>query len=317
MLVLCAGVLAATWILTTRSTRGAEQGEGFDPTTLRRFTDGVPYQGQYETGLYPGGTNVIPAAHRRAGERIAATIRPLDTDGRPDDRGGRILALAFGHSNARMYFGALQEHLAARRDRLHPRFELLNAAVGGQQLPQIVRLQGPVWEQAARLTGRPGYSPRQVQVLFLHTTYHGASNRDRTPPGPFPETMRQMRRDLEEVLAHCVRVYPNLKVAYLTCDGFRHYTGFEPHVWREAFAFKWLIEGQIQGEEGTRYEGEGRRLPWLQWGPYLWDNTWDRSDFTDGVHPAPKALAIFVRSYGEFLEDDPVARPWLLRPEDR
>src|SRR5437870_505810 len=76
----------------------------FDPATLKRFTAGVPYREKYETGLYPGGTNEMPAAHRRAGERIAATIRPLDTSGKPDDANGRILSLALGHSNCRMYF---------------------------------------------------------------------------------------------------------------------------------------------------------------------------------------------------------------------
>ena len=39
---------------------------------------------------------------------------------------------------------------------------------------EISRLQGPVWDQARKQLSRPGYSPRQVQVLFLHTTYHGA-----------------------------------------------------------------------------------------------------------------------------------------------
>jgi len=123
--------------------------------------------------------------------------------------------------------------------------------------------------------------------------------------------MRQMERDLEKVLAYCVERFPNLRIAYLTCDGFRHFTGFEPHVYQEAFAMKWLIERQIKGEPGTRFEGPDRRLPWLEWGPYIWDNTWDVSYFTDGVHPAPKAQAIFVEKYWRHLSQDPVARPWL------
>jgi hypothetical protein len=138
------------------------------------------------------------------------------------------------------------------------------------------------------------------------------------PPGPFPETMQQMQRDMAAVLEHCLKLYPNLRIAYLTCDGFRHFTGFEPHVWREAFAFKWLIESQVKGDDGTAFEdkaGKTRRLPWLQWGPYIWDNTWDRSYFTDGVHPARKALDIFVGKYWDFLKADPVARPWLFQAE--
>ena len=126
--------------------------------------------------------------------------------------------------------------------------------------------------------------------------------------------MRDMQRDLDKVLAHCVERFPNLKIAYLTCDGFRHFTGFEPHVYLEAFAMKWLIESQLRGEASTRFEAPDRRLPWLTWGPYIWDNAWDRSYFTDGVHPTPKALDIFVDKYWQHLGHDSVAKPWLFAP---
>lgn len=59
----------------------------FDPATLKPFTSGALYLGKYETGLYPGGKNERPPAHREIGERLAATIRPLDTEGRLDDQG--------------------------------------------------------------------------------------------------------------------------------------------------------------------------------------------------------------------------------------
>jgi len=284
----------------------------FDPATLVPFTKGAPFLGKYETGLYPGAKNEMPLAHRRAGERIAATIRPLNADGKPDDRNGRILALVFGHSNCSMYFRAFEQELRQRAKDLHPRFEMLNAAVGGQQLPEISQLQGRVWDRATELVGRPGYSVKQVQVLFLHTTYHRASNRDHRP-AVFPERMQEMRRDLAKVLSYCLKCYPNLKIAYLTADGFRHFTGFEPHVWQEAFGIKWLIEGQIRGEAGTAFEGIQCRLPWLCWGPYIWDNTWARRMFTDGVHPGREAQASFVGKYWNHLRADSVARPWMMK----
>jgi len=289
--------------------------EKFDPAIHRPFIEGVLYLGKYETGLYPGAKNEVPEAHRKAGERIAATIRPLDMEGKPNNKEGRILAIVKGHSNCQMYFDALvmTTYLKEWASRLNPRFEILNAAVGGQQLPEIVQLQGRVWDKAKELLSRPGYSPQQVQVLFFHTTYHGASNKDQVPPGEFPEKMQRMQHDLMTVLEHCVGIYPHLKIAYLTRDGFRYHTGYEPHVWREAFAVKWLIESQIQGLDGTAFQGDKRRLPWLQWGPYIWNNTWDPSYFTDGVHPAPKARAFFVEKYWEHLKLDPVAKPWLWR----
>ncbi len=289
----------------------------FDPSTLKPFTAGEPYLGKHQTGLYPGGKNDMPEAHRKAGQAVAATIRPLDAAGKVDQANGRILALVLGHSNCNDYFQALQQHLGRHRQRLHERFEIINAAVSGQQLPEIRALKGRVWDKAEQLLHQGGYAARQVQVLFLHTTYHGAFNAGNRPPGPFPQTMQQMQSDLAAVLEHCVKLYPNLRIAYLTTDGFRHFTGFEPHVWQEAFAVKWLIEAQIEGKEGTAFQDapdRPRRLPWLSWGLYIWDNTWDRSYFTDGVHPAAKARQIFVTACMKHLRADSVAQPWMFKP---
>jgi hypothetical protein len=288
--------------------------DSFDPSSLRPFTDRAIFMDKYQTGLYPDGKNDMPAAHRKAGERVAATLRPLDADGKPSPD-GKILALTVGHSNCNMYFGALQKRLQQNAARLHPRFELLNAAVGGQQLPEIVQLQGKVWDRQKQLLTAPGLSARQVQVVFFHTTYHPWKNTTKAVPRPFPQTMEKMQADMAKVLRHLVGLYPNLKIAYVTADGFRHFTGWEPHVWQEAFAIKWLIESQIRGDAGTAFEGADRALPWLQWGPYIWDNTWGKEYFTDGVHPAPKALDVFVEKYWTHLGADSVSRAWL-RPSN-
>jgi hypothetical protein len=290
----------------------------FDPSQLPLFTAGKPYLGQYETGLYPGGANVMPGAHLQAGLRVARAIRPLDGQGRPDDRDGRIVAVCMGHSNATLYFTALKQVLDEHAAEVSNRFVFVVGSVAGQQLPEIRRLEGPVWEKSARYIARAGCTPSQVQVLLLHTTVNGPGNPSGNgpPPPPFPESMRQMQGDVAKVLAHCVKIYPNLRIAYLTTDGLRHYTGMEPHVWREAFAIKWLIESQIKGEAGTEFEdrdGRPRTLPWLCWGPYIWDNTWDRSRFRDGVHPTAEMCGVVALKYWEHLMADPVARPWLLR----
>lgn len=287
-----------------------------DIAGLRPFTEIHTYMEQ-QTGLYPGGKNEIPADHLKAGQRIATTVRPLNADGKPDDTNGKIVALVMGHSNCAQYFTAFQQQLRQKSDELHPRFEMINAAVGGNQLPEIRQLKGAVWDKAAKLLSQPGYGPAQVQVLFLHTTYHGAGNRGNVPARPFPQTMRQMQADLAVVLQHAQKTWPNLKVAYLTCDGLRRFTGFEPHVFQEAFGFKWMIESQIKGEPGTAFEDQPnrpRQMPWLQWGPYIWDPAWDRTFFTDGVHPGPNARAIFVEKYWTFLKGDPVAKSWMFKP---
>jgi hypothetical protein len=51
---------------------------------------GQTYQG-YEGGLYPGGSNVRPAAHDAAGRKIARSIVPLDANGNPDHVNGKIV----------------------------------------------------------------------------------------------------------------------------------------------------------------------------------------------------------------------------------
>lgn len=294
----------------------AQESPTFDPASLRPFSQGGFYLGKYEMGLYPQGKNEIPDSHLQAGLQVAKAIQPLDVEGKPNAGDGRILALVMGHSNCRMYFSSLQDHLKRHSDRLNPRTEIINAAVPGQQLPEIRQLKGLVWDRARSSLSPPDFSPKQIQVVLLHTTYHSAVNHDHRAPGPFPETMQRMQQDMATVLAHCLRLYSNLRVAYLTCDGFRHYSGFEPHVWQEAFAVKWLIESQIRGGQAMSFENDAarpRHLPWLQWGPYFWNNTWDRTYFTsDGVHPAPKARDIFVDRYWRFFQNDRIARTWLM-----
>ena len=49
----------------------------------------------------------MPPTHQESGVRLAATIQPLDVDGKPDAAKGKILALVMGHSNCRLYFDAL------------------------------------------------------------------------------------------------------------------------------------------------------------------------------------------------------------------
>jgi hypothetical protein len=300
--------LSASILLFMNTIQAAE----FDLSSLKLFTDGSPYLEKYETGLYPGGKNIIPEEHRKEGEKIATSIVPRDANGKVDAQNGKILALILGHSNCKQYFGALINHASKNTEKLNPRFQFVNSAVNAQQLPEISTLEGGVWDQSKTLlTGE--LSAQQVQVLFLHTTYHRFKNKNNAPTGPFPETMQAMQRDLTKVLEHCVKLYPNLKIAYLTCDGHRHFTGFEPHVWQEAFAYKWLIESQIQKKTGTEYDGASKKLPWLQWGPYFWDNTWDHSYFSDGVHPADKARDIFIEKYWNHLSSDPVAKKWMFR----
>lgn len=292
-------------------------GYNFDPSTLRPLTEHWQYRGQFETGLYPGGANELPEAHRKAGERLAASIRPLDTNGKPDEKNGRILLLAVGHSNGRHYFGALEDKLRQHAAELHPRFEFINAAVPGAGLLRMKNWateppQSKSWQRAKELTSRPGCSPLQVQALLFIASDSQAHPKALLPQTQFPKPIEEMQRNLGTVLAHFAKDYPNLKIAFLMSDGLRHFSGVEPASYEEGFAVKWLIETQINHKPDTAFEGESRKLPWLAWGPYIWDNSWDQSYFLDGTHAAPKARAVFVGKAWELLSTSSVARPRFL-----
>jgi hypothetical protein len=60
-------------------------------------------------GLYPNGANVRPAAHEAAGRRAAADGRPRNAAGEIDERGGRIVFLSIGMSNATQEFLAFKQ----------------------------------------------------------------------------------------------------------------------------------------------------------------------------------------------------------------
>src|SRR5260370_26278717 len=55
------------------------------------------YQGE-QGGLYPGGENVPPAAHAKAGVKLARGIRPLDAEGR-ESADGKVVMISIGMSN--------------------------------------------------------------------------------------------------------------------------------------------------------------------------------------------------------------------------
>ncbi|MCI0535128.1 MAG: hypothetical protein L0Z50_07860, partial [Verrucomicrobiales bacterium] len=274
------------------------------------------YRGEFETGLYPGGANEPPEAHRRAGERLARAIRPLDAAGRPGEANGRIVLLALGHSNGRYYFGALEDKLREHAAELHPRFTFINAAVPGGGIARRKNWESePVrsasWQRATELLARPGFSPAQVQVLWLIASDVPAHPKSLRPE-TFPGKARELQQTLQLVIERCAREFPNLKLAFVMSEGLRHFSGVEPQVFEEGFAVKWLIERQINGAADTAFEGAQRRLPWLAWGPYFWDNTWDATYFLDGTHAAPKARAVFVSKAWQLLSTGSVTRPWFL-----
>ncbi len=98
----CLGVVYSAYshsgLGQTRAARDpAGQRNGMLPP-LVDLGPGQTYAGQ-EGGLYPGGSNVRPAAHDAAGQKIARGIVPLGADGKPDPVNGKIVIMPVSVSN--------------------------------------------------------------------------------------------------------------------------------------------------------------------------------------------------------------------------
>ena len=93
----------------------------------------------------------------------------------------------------------------------------------------------------------------------------------------------------------------------------------EPHAYESAFAPKWMIARQINGDSELSYE----KMPWLAWGPYLWSDglkgrkdglIYTREDLgLDGTHPSESGRIKVARQLLEFLKSDPTSKPWFLK----
>lgn len=277
------------------------------------------YQG-YPGGLYPGTSNTRPPAHAAAGISIANAIAPLDTFGNRDPN-GRIVFISIGMSNATQEFSAFVG-LANSDTYKDPKVRVIDCARGGQTASLIKNPAAAYWDTVrTRLRGL-GASPAQVQVAWIKEANAG-------PTTGFPAATTTLMRDLGSVVRVLKDHFPNLRIAYLSS---RIYAGYatttlnpEPYAYESGFAVKWLIEGQIAGEDSLNHDpGQGAvEAPWLSWGPYLWADglnprpedglTWVCSDFgTDGTHPATTGRLKVADMLYEFMHADPTAQPWYL-----
>ena len=278
------------------------------------------YQGE-QGGLYPGGSNVPPPAHQKAGFALARQIAPLDREGRPAPD-GKIVLLSIGMSNTTMEFQTFQK-LAAAEPNLNPRLVLVDGAQGGQTAHITADPNARFWNVVAERLQNAGVTSAQVQVAWVKQANAG-------PREPFPTEAKRLQADLVNTLHNLHDKFPNLKIAYLSS---RIYGGYaltplnpEPHAYEGAFAVKWVIADQISGRPELNFDpAKGTvRAPWVAWGPYLWadgvkgrkvdDLVWVKEDFVerDRTHPSDSGRRKVAELLLNFLKSDPTARPWFL-----
>jgi hypothetical protein len=298
----------------------ARETTGFVP--LNEMAAGQNYKGR-DGGLYGGGQNEPPAAHRAAALAEAARMVPLDRDGKPA-KDGKIVLLSVGMSNTTQEFSRSKE-IADRDPAKSSDVVLVDGAQGGQTAMAWARSgDSPIWQTVASRLQAAKVTPQQVEVVWLKQA-------NARPTEPFPEHARKLSADITTMLHLLKEKFPNLRIAYLSS---RIYAGYastalnpEPYAYESAFAVRDLIQAQVSGDAALNWDpkkGEVRS-PLLLWGPYLWADglkprrsdglIWKREDLReDGTHPsATTGRDKVAAQLLAFLETDPTAKSWFVR----
>jgi hypothetical protein len=277
------------------------------PTPLTHLGSGH-YLG-FAGGLYPNGKNSRPSAYEDAGVALAATVQPLDRDGKPSTS-GKIVMISIGMSNASRAFSQFIR-LAEADARKNPSLLMIDAARNGAAATEIAVPFGDYWIHVDRRLQRCEISTAQVQVVWLKTALARESR-------GFPENAQLLQRTLRSIVGILRTKFPQLKLVYVSS---RTYGGYsesdlspEPSAYESAFAVKWLTEEHINNPSFDRL------IPWVSWGPYLWADgltprgdglVWERSDFEpDGVHTSAQGALKVATKLFEFFESDPSAQSW-------
>ncbi len=276
------------------------------------------YKGE-QGGLYPGGSNKIPASHLKAGVKIAKQIRPLDADGNPSPN-GRIVVLAIGFSNPNMEFPAFQK-LAAEDSGLNPKVMLVNGCVGGRSSEVIANPDSDYWKEVKQLTAKAGTTFQQVQVIWFKLVVPN-------PTQAWPTETKLLATHYIAALQNFHKYFPNARLAFASCRTYGGYTEAngspEPWAYQSGFAAKWALAAQIEGKPELNFDpkkGEVR-APWAEWGPYLWTDgekgrkdgfVYLRSDVgADGLHPSASGQKKVATMLLAFFKSDPVTKGWFL-----
>ena len=282
----------------------------------------------FQGGLYPGGSNALPASHASRGTAQAALIQPLNAAGQPDPAGKYVL-LSIGMSNTTQEFCAASGTTCAswtfsgqaKVDPAvnHTTLAIANGASGGQV--------AEAWDQPNEDNYRrirdnvlapTGLTEAQVQIVWMKVARSNPRN-----SLPAADADAYVLQDVMGDIARALKVrYPNVRQVFISS---RIYAGFatttlnpEPYAYESGFAVKWLIESQTkQLDNGTVDPRSGDLslavAPWLAWGPYLWARDWVSADFqSDGTHPSQSGEQKVGTLLLDFFKTSPQSRCWFL-----
>ena len=283
------------------------------------------YQG-YEGGLYPNGSNVRPASHDSDGVAFAQGIVPLDQNGNYSPT-GKYVFMAIGESTAQNEFSRFLP-IANSDPAKSPYLVLVNGAQGGATPNNLTTTTSAYWATVLNnYLPQNGVTPQQVVAIWMEDT-------DGIATGTFPTDISSLQSQYETIMQTMLTLFPNLKLVYFSSRVYGGYSNGvgspdnpEPYAFEVAYAVKWAIQDQLNGNSNLNYNPTLGPVvaPWMSWGPYYWSNgmlgrsdgtVWDCEDFSpDGTHPSSTYGQLKVASpLLNFLKTDDSTTPWYLAP---
>jgi hypothetical protein len=284
-----------------------------------------------EGGLYPGGTNVMPADHLADGLALANGIVPLDSDGNYDPDGQYVL-LSIGVSISRTMFSWFQ--LTEQVDPLlNPHLVIVDGAIDGTDSTNYADFADGSWQTILNF-----YLPYQ-NVTAKQVVAVWIMDPRSQPSGTYPGDMAKQESDVISGLQNMQIYFPNLKLAYLES---MHYAGYatndpeilpEPYAYETGFAMQTVIADQLDGAANLNYNPNNGPVvaPWLSWGTYDWADgmmadgkalatltglEWGCADLgPDGVHASTAGRYKDAALLMSFFKSDETVTPWYLAPE--
>jgi len=297
------------------------------------------YRG-FPGGLYPAGSNAVPADHDAAGIGRRNLVRPLDVNGNPSTV-GRYVLISIGMSNTTQewcsassappcdswsFTGKAMADAAVN----HSTLVIVNGAAAGQDASMWASPTAANYDRIRDTRLAPlGLSEKQVQVAWVKLA-------DANPTASLPSSDADaylLLRHLGAVLRALKTRYPNLQQVFLSS---RIYAGYattalnpEPYAYESGFSVKWAIESQINQARGGAVDPNAGNLgytssvaPWIAWGPYLWADgmsarsdglTWSREEMeADGTHPSQAGESKVGAMLLQFFRASPYTGCWFL-----
>jgi hypothetical protein len=300
------------------------------------------YLDQYQGGLYPGGSNSMPAAHFAQAMARATNMQPLNTAGQPDPN-GKFVLISIGMSNtSQEWCGhdsslsptsySLMGQAAAHPAVDHSSMVIFNGARGGQDASTWDGVNDANYTRVRTDLTSAGLSETQVRGAWLKVANAQPTASLPAPNADANQLVQQMGNIVRAMKTH----YANLEMVFASS---RIYAGYatsglnpEPYAYESGFAVKRLIEAQIKQMNGGGIDplagdlsyGPGGTAPLIAWGPYMWANgttprsdglTWVPSDFAaDGTHPSdPQGQKKVADMLMRYFINSPQTQGWFLK----